>query len=516
MTLLVVSPDYASHLLPLATLATEWRDRGERVVVATGPATAAIVESFGFERVHLQLGRGSNPGVIRAEEQVAEEDASLRGFFDATRLGMVETLSYQARERLTDLMWQPVATARAVLDVVAAVQPDQIVVDHLAFSARLALVAGGVPFADVVLGHPTALPVGDEVYGCPPDWPAAFGGAGAGADPALAGGRTTVESSNHPGTRFDDASVVRAAGDASAVRSDAGAAPDGVAGLRELCERVDASFTAEWNAALAELAPHLPPSTSAFGEHGDLLLYNYPGELADPEREALLPPHVWLGSAVRAEPVDAEVAAWLADGADPAPAPDLDPTPDRDPTSDPDPDLDPTSDPDPAPFVYVSFGSFLSVRSDVLGRVAEALRRVGVRAAIALGSGDRADLGEVPSDWLVREFLPQVTLLDAATAAVTHGGNNSVTEAMTAGVPVVVLPFSTDQFAGAAALERTGVGVALAPNTATVDELAEALRHVLDLPTRDPGAAGRLAGLAASLRETPGRARAHAALTGRG
>ncbi|WP_254065137.1 MULTISPECIES: glycosyltransferase [unclassified Frigoribacterium] len=487
MTLLVISPDYASHLLPLATLATEWRDRGERVVVATGPATAAIVESFGFERVHLQLGRGSNPGVIRAEEQVAEEDASLRGFFDATRLGMVETLSYQARERLTDLMWQPVATARAVLDVVAAVRPDQIVVDHLAFSARLALVAGGVPFADVVLGHPTALPVGDEVYGCPPEWPAAFGGAGAGADPALAGGRTTVESSNHPGTWFDDANVVRAAGDASVARADVGAAPEGVAGLRELCERVDASFTAEWNAALAELAPHLPPSTSAFGEHGDLLLYNYPGELADPEREALLPPHVWLGSAVRAEPVDAEVAAWLAGG----------------------------PDPDPAPFVYVSFGSFLSVRSDVLGRVAEALRRVGVRAAIALGSGDRADLGEVPSDWLVREFLPQVTLLDAATAAVTHGGNNSVTEAMTAGVPVVVLPFSTDQFAGAAALERTGVGVALAPNTATVDELAEALRHVLDLPTRDPGAAGRLAGLAASLRETPGRARAHAALTGR-
>lgn len=442
MTLLVISPDYASHLLPLATLATEWRDRGERVVVATGPATASIVESFGFERVHLQLGRGSNPGVIRAEEQVAEEDASLRGFFDATRLGMVETLSYQARERLTDLMWQPVATARAVLDVVAAVRPDRIVVDHLAFSARLALVAGGVPYADVVLGHPSALPVGDEVYGFPPTWPAAFAGVGAaGADAPLAD-------------------------------------------LRALCERVDASFTAEWNAALAELAPHLPPSTSAFGEHGELLLYNYPGELADPEREARLPPHAWLGSAVRTEPVDDEVAAWLSGSDD--------------------------------PFVYVSFGSFLSVRSDVLGRVAEALRGLGVRAAIALGSGSRADLGGIPSGWLVREFLPQVTLLDAAAAAVTHGGNNSVTEAMTAGVPVVVLPFSTDQFAGAEALERTGFGVALAPNTATVDELAEALRHVLDLPTTAPDAAERLAALAASLQATPGRVRAHAALAAGG
>ena len=39
MTLLVISPDYASHLLPLATLATAWQDAGERVVVASGPAT---------------------------------------------------------------------------------------------------------------------------------------------------------------------------------------------------------------------------------------------------------------------------------------------------------------------------------------------------------------------------------------------------------------------------------------------------------------------------------------------
>ena len=65
MTLLIISPDYASHLLPLATLGTAWREAGERVVVATGPATASIVGSFGFERVNLQLGKGSNPGVIR-------------------------------------------------------------------------------------------------------------------------------------------------------------------------------------------------------------------------------------------------------------------------------------------------------------------------------------------------------------------------------------------------------------------------------------------------------------------
>lgn len=430
MTLLVISPDYASHLLPLVTLATSWRDRGERVVVATGEATASIVASFGFEHVELRLGRGSNPGTIRAEEQPAEEDDSLREFFAATRRGMVPTLAYQAQERLTDLLWRPLETARAVREVVASVGADAILVDHLAFSARLALDAARVPYADVVLGHPSALPVGDELYGFPSEWPDAF---------------------------VPD--------------------PEELAELRRLCARVSENFTREWNTALAELNPLADSSPDAFAGHGPLLLLNYPQELSDPSRDRMLVPHVYLGSAVRGEEPDPEVDAWLAASN--------------------------------APFVYVSFGSFLSVRADVLSRVAAAIRACGLRAAIATGSADRAELaerGELRADWLVREFLPQVTLLDHATLAVTHGGNNSVTEAVTAGVPMLVLPFSTDQFAGARSLERAGLGTALDPNLATVEQLTDALQALL--------AADRTASdaLARSLQSTPGRERAFAAL----
>jgi MGT family glycosyltransferase len=433
MTLLIISPDYASHLLPLATIGTAWRDAGQRVIVATGSATADVVASFGFERAHLQLGRGSNPGVIRAEEQPTGEDDALRGFFAATRLGMIETLAFQAEARLTDLMWEPVETARAVLRVVEETNPDTVFVDHLAFSARLALVAGDIPYVDVVLGHPSALPIAGELYGYPPAWPAAF----------------------EPGHLE-------------------------LRKLRELCQRVSERFTAEWNAALAQLNPAATPSTSAFEEHGDLLLLNYPAELSDPTRTAALPAHVFLGSSVRDEPRDPEVAEWIAASSD--------------------------------PYVYVSFGSFLSVRSDVLARVVAALRIVGVRAAIALGSADRADLGDIPASFLVREYLPQVTLLSGAAAAVTHGGNNSVTEAATFGVPLVVLPFSTDQFAGAAAIETAGIGVALAPNTATVDELVDALQRVLALAGQ-PRAT--LTAMSEGLRERPGRDRARYAVESR-
>ncbi|WP_159603166.1 VWA domain-containing protein [Agromyces humi] len=174
MTLLVVSPDYASHLLPLATLATAWQAHGERVVVASGASTAEVVAGFGFERADLRLGRGSNPGVIAADDQPEDEGASLRGFFEATRRGAVATLEYQAAERLVDLMWEPASSARATLRIVEDLAPDQILVDHLAFSARLGLDSAGISYGDVVLGHPSALPVGDEVYGCPPTWPSAF------------------------------------------------------------------------------------------------------------------------------------------------------------------------------------------------------------------------------------------------------------------------------------------------------------------------------------------------------
>jgi zeaxanthin glucosyltransferase len=429
MTLLVISPDYASHLLPLATLATAWRERGERVVVATGPATAGIVEEFGLERIDLRLGRGSNPGVIAAEEQPADEGESLRGFFAATREGAVPTLAYQAAERLTDLMWRPVESARAVQRIVDEVAPDQVIVDHLAFSARLGLHTADVPHGDVVLGHPTALPVGEEVYGVPPAWPAAF-------------------------------------------RPD----PDALAGLRVLCERVAARFTEEWNAAARELAPSHPPSADAFAEHGPLVLYNSPVELADDARRSLLPPHAFLGSARRVERVDADVERWVADA---------------------------------GPFVHVSFGSFLSVRGDVLRRVTEALRSRGVRAAVATGSTDAAELGDLPGDWLVRRYLPQVRLLDAAAAAVTHGGNNSVTEAIGAGVPLVMLPFSTDQFAGGASIERAGFGVVLDPNAASVGELADAVERVLGL---DADARSRLEAAAARQAEQPGPELAYAAL----
>lgn len=434
MTLLLVSPDYASHLFPLLALAGPWAAEGERVVVATGPAVAQHVERAGFERAPLVLGRGSNPGTARPDDQPTGEDENLRAFFAATREGMIPTLRLQAELRRNDLLWRPLESARATIEIAQAVRPDAVLVDHLAFGAVLGLRAAGTPYADVVLGHPTALPVGDEVYGVPPAWPRAF-------DPD----------------------------------------PAELADLRRLAGEVTRRFTDDWNAALRALDPAAAPEDDAFRVHGDVVLYSYPEALHDPDRTRLLPAaRAFLGSSVRDESLDADASAWVAAGGD-------------------------------RPIVVVSFGSFLSARDDVLARVAAALRdtdpRGGLRVALATGSADPAALGPLPGEWLVRPFLPQVALVRHASLAITHAGNNGVTEALAAGVPLVALPFSTDQFAVAADLERSGLGRALDPNHATSAEIREAVLAVLGGPERAAAAA-----LGTDLRADPGPARARKAV----
>jgi MGT family glycosyltransferase len=429
VTLLVISPDYASHAVPLLTLSQAWRARGEAVVVATGSAVAPLVERAGAQHVQIALGPGSNAGIARPEDQPAGEDVSLLGFFDATRRGMLATLRYQTEARARDLLWQPVEVARRTLEIVAAVRPDTILVDHLAFGATLALRAAGIEYADVVLGHPRQLPVAGETYGVPGAWPAAVVVDPSGLDDLVAASRGVAD-----------------------------------------------AFTGAYNDALRSVSPDAEPVPDAFAAHGPVVLFNYPERLHDLRRTADLPAaRAFLGATPRHERPSPETARWLAQDSS-------------------------------RPLVLVSLGTFLSARDDVLIMIAEGLRGLSVRVALATGSTDPDRLGPLPDAWLVAPYLDQVSLLEHAGALVTHAGNNSVTEALAHGVPMLALPFSTDQFDGAAAIEASGVGLAGDPNTMTPPELATAVDRLLE--TEHPG----LDSLAASLARRSGASIAHAAV----
>ena len=218
--------------------------------------------------------------------------------------------------------------------------------------------------------------------------------------------------------------------------------------LKELCADVASEFTAAYNAVTSELDSAAAPLADAFGAGGTLgTLVNYPGQIgAYGDR---LPFARFVGSCIRSEAPDRAFARLAHEHRE-------------------------------RPRAYVSFGSFLSARADVLQRITEALRTLGWDAVIATGATDPQALGTLPSSWVVRGHLPQVAALEACDIVVCHAGNNTVTEALTAGLPVLAAPFSTDQFAGAEDLRRAGLGDAIDPAATTADEIAAVLTSMLD------------------------------------
>ncbi|MGX1372865.1 UDP:flavonoid glycosyltransferase YjiC (YdhE family) [Streptomyces canus] len=147
--------------------------------------------------------------------------------------------------------------------------------------------------------------------------------------------------------------------------------------------------------------------------------------------------------------------------------------------------------------VLVALGTFLSARDDVLRTVVTGVLEGLPDTAVVVAAGERTGaLADLAGDRaVVVPSVPQQALLEHVDAMVHHGGGNSFTECLRAGVPALVLPFSSDQFSVAADAQRSGAGVVRDPNTLTSDDVSTALR------TLWADADSRLPRLSAAVRE---------------
>ncbi|MFF0740340.1 glycosyltransferase [Streptomyces sp. NPDC004111] len=133
--------------------------------------------------------------------------------------------------------------------------------------------------------------------------------------------------------------------------------------------------------------------------------------------------------------------------------------------------------------VLVALGTFLTARDDVVRTVVRGALAGDDRVAVVAAAGARSEaLADLVSDRVVvLPSVPQQSLLPHVDAMVHHGGNNSFTECLRAGVPALVLPFSSDQFAIAHDAERAAVGVVRDPNRLAPEEVTAALDRVYRL-----------------------------------
>ena len=119
--------------------------------------------------------------------------------------------------------------------------------------------------------------------------------------------------------------------------------------------------------------------------------------------------------------------------------------------------------------VFLSMGSFGCANLKLMTRLVNILSKSKHRFIVA--KGPLHDKYELPDNMWGQKFVPQMAVLPVVDAVITHGGNNTVTEAFFFGKPMLVMPLFGDQYDNAQRIFETGLGFRLNPFHCTEEEL---------------------------------------------
>ena len=137
---------------------------------------------------------------------------------------------------------------------------------------------------------------------------------------------------------------------------------------------------------------------------------------------------------------------------------------------------------DQRPLVYVSLGTVVNGQDRLYRTVLEALVEMqDLQVVVSAGNSAIAEgLREVSPRALIVEQVPQLELLKRTALCITHGGLNTVLEALAQGVPMIAVPIGFDQPGVAARIAYHHVGEFIQVDELTTQGLSAAVRQVLD------------------------------------
>jgi MGT family glycosyltransferase len=152
----------------------------------------------------------------------------------------------------------------------------------------------------------------------------------------------------------------------------------------------------------------------------------------------------------------------------------------------------------PGKLIYLSLGSLGSGDVELMQRLVDAMAGSGHRVIVS--KGPQHEQIKLYDNMVGAEFLPQTSVLPHVDLVITHGGNNTVTESLYFGKPMVVLPLFWDQYDNAQRVHETGLGLRLD----TYGHEPQELRDAVDRLLADEGLRERLAAGARELQSAPG------------
>ena len=138
---------------------------------------------------------------------------------------------------------------------------------------------------------------------------------------------------------------------------------------------------------------------------------------------------------------------------------------------------------DRVPVVYVNLGTQTFWQPGIMRNLMSAVRDREVQLVCSVSALYDTLANEfVPSNVILVRDAPQLSLLPAMAAFVSHGGASSVMESIALGVPLIVCPFYDDQSHQAHFVDKCGVGQRQDLSNMDPDECWRALQFVLESP----------------------------------
>jgi MGT family glycosyltransferase len=134
--------------------------------------------------------------------------------------------------------------------------------------------------------------------------------------------------------------------------------------------------------------------------------------------------------------------------------------------------------------IYISLGTVFNQAIDFYKLCFKAFGNTDHTLVMSIGEKAQiSDLGEIPKNFIVKNYVPQTEVLKYTKLFITHGGMNSTHEGLYYGVPLIVIPQSADQPIIAGQVSNIGAGIKLQMQSLTPNQLLETVDHVLNQPS---------------------------------
>lgn len=130
--------------------------------------------------------------------------------------------------------------------------------------------------------------------------------------------------------------------------------------------------------------------------------------------------------------------------------------------------------------VYISLGTIFNNSIEFYENCFKAFDNMDIKVIMSVGKTIDINVFKyIPSNFIVRNYVPQLEILKCADVFITHGGMNSTNEGLYYDIPLILIPQSVDQPFVANRVAELGAGIVLEKNSITPEALKESMNKIL-------------------------------------